>query len=99
MLAQIEAYNTAHQVDLLVSESDYLEFFEQTGPTETALWQRLPRQYRRDLRPLLDIEPFLSHPQQARREFWRRLAVIDADPALRQQWLTHPPYDLFNLPL
>ncbi|MNM37075.1 Leucine Rich repeats (2 copies) [compost metagenome] len=99
ILAQIEAYNSAHQVDLLVSESDYLDFFDQTGPSETALWQRLPLQYRRDLRPLLDSEPFLSHPRQARREFWRRLAVIDADPALRQQWLTHPPYDLFNLPL
>ena len=99
VLAQIEAYNTVHQVDLLVCEGDYLEFFEQTGPAEMALWQRLPLQYRRDLRPLLDLEPFLSHPRYAREEFWRRLALIDANPALRQQWLTHPPYDLFNLPL
>nr|WP_225777619.1 leucine-rich repeat domain-containing protein [Pseudomonas sp. Marseille-Q3773] len=99
VLAQIETYNAMHQVDLLVCESDYLEFFEQTGPAESALWQRLPLQYRRDLRPLLEREPFLSHPQQARAEFWRRLALLDADPALRQQWLTHPPYDLFNLPL
>ncbi|MFJ4455854.1 dermonecrotic toxin domain-containing protein [Pseudomonas sp. NPDC089392] len=98
-LAQIEAYNATHQVDLLVSESDYLEFFANTGPAETALWQRLPLQYRRDLRPLLDREPFLSHPNQARREFWRRLAVIDTDPVLRDEWLTHPPYNLFNLPL
>ncbi|MBV4491683.1 leucine-rich repeat domain-containing protein [Pseudomonas oryzicola] len=99
LLAQIEAYNAMHQVDLLVCEGDYLEFFEQTGPAEAALWQRLPLQYRRDLRPLLELEPFLSRPRHARAEFWRRLAVIDADPALRQQWLTHPPYDLFNLPL
>jgi len=98
-LAQIDTYNAAHQVDLLVSESDYLEFFEHTGPGETALWQRFPLQYRRDLRALLDIEPFLSHPRQSRIEFWRRLAVIDADPVLRQDWLTHPTYDLFNLPL
>jgi hypothetical protein len=99
VLEQIEAYNTVHQVDLLVCEGDYLEFFEQTGPAEMAVWQRLPLQYRRDLRPLLELEPFVSHPRQARAEFWRRLALIDADPALRQQWLTHPPYDLFNLPL
>ncbi|MGN8248000.1 dermonecrotic toxin domain-containing protein [Pseudomonas sp. SMV7] len=99
VLAQIETYNAMHQVDLLVCEGDYLEFFEQTGPAEAALWQRLPLQYRRDLRPLLELEPFLSHPRQARAEFWRRLALIDAEPALRQQWLTHPPYDLFNLPL
>ncbi|MFY1031864.1 dermonecrotic toxin domain-containing protein [Pseudomonas asiatica] len=99
VLAQIEAYNAMHQVDLLVCEGDYLEFFEQTGPAEMALWQRLPLQYRRDLRPLLELEPFVSHPRQARAEFWRRLALIDADPTLRQQWLTHPPYDLFNLPL
>lgn len=98
-LAQIEAYNTAHGVDLLVCESDYLTFFENAGPAEAALWQRLPLQLRRDLRPLLDREPFLSHPNQARREFWRRLAVIDTDPVLRQEWLTHPPYNLFNLPL
>jgi len=64
-----------------------------------ALWQRLPLQYRRDLRPLLELEPFLSHPRFAHTEFWRRLTLIDADPVLRQQWLTHPPYDLFNLPL
>lgn len=99
VLEQIETYNAMHQVDLLVCEGDYLEFFDQTGPTERALWQRLPLQYRRDLRALLDLEPFLSRPQYARAEFWRRLALIDAHPALRQQWLTHPPYDLFNLPL
>ena len=98
-LAEIDAYNATHQVDLMVSESDYQEFFDQTGPAETALWQRLPLQYRRDLRPLLDCEPFLSHPQQARGEFWRRLAVIDADTILREEWLSHPPYNLFNLPL
>ncbi|CAI3801981.1 hypothetical protein GLGCALEP_02999 [Pseudomonas sp. MM221] len=98
-LAQIEAYNTAHGVDLLVCESDYVTFFENTGPAQAALWQRLPLHYRRDLRPLLDREPFLSHPNQARREFWRRLAVIDSDGVLRQEWLTHPPYNLFNLPL
>ena len=99
VLEQIESYNAVHQVDLLVCEGDYLEFFDQTGPTERALWQRLPLQYRRDLRALLDLEPFLSRPQYARAEFWRSLALIDAHPALRQQWLTHPPYDLFNLPL
>ena len=98
-LAEIDAYNATHQVDLMVSESDYEEFFYQTGPAETALWQRLPLQYRRDLRPLLDCEPFLSHPHQAHREFWRRLAVIDADAVLREEWLSHPPYNLFNLPL
>ena len=99
VLAQIEAYNAEHQVDLLVCEGDYLDFFEHTGPAETALWQRLPLQYRRGLRPLLELEPFLSHPRHARVEFWRRLALLDEDPALRQRWLAHPPYDLFNLPL
>lgn len=98
-LAEIDAYNSIHQVDLLVSEGDYEEFFYQTGPAQTALWQRLPLQYRRDLRPLLDVEPFLSHPHQARTEFWRRLAVIDADTVLREEWLSHPPYNLFKLPL
>ncbi|MGE8370831.1 MAG: dermonecrotic toxin domain-containing protein [Pseudomonas putida] len=98
-LAQIEAYNTAHGVDLLVCELDYQGFFDNAGPAEAALWQRLPLQFRRDLRPLLDREPFLSHPNQARREFWRRLSMIDADPVLRQAWLTHPPSNLFNLPL
>ncbi len=97
--AQIEAYNATHQVDLMVSESDYLDFFHETGPAETALWQRLPLQYRRDLRPLQDSEPFLSHPHQARREFWRRLAAIDTHPVSREAWLSHPPHTLFTLPL
>ena len=99
VLAQIDAYNTAHQVDLLVSEGDYDEFFEQTGPVQVALWQRFPLQYRRDLRPLLGDNFFRSQPQQARAEFWRRLAAIDADQVLREEWLTHPPATLFNLPL
>ncbi|WEK28687.1 MAG: leucine-rich repeat domain-containing protein [Candidatus Pseudomonas phytovorans] len=99
VLAQIEAYNSAHQVDLLVSESDYLEFFDEGDPAHPALWQRLPRQYRRDLRPLLEVEPFLSRPHQARREFWRRLMVIDANAVWRPHWLAQPAADLFNLPL
>ncbi|WDM57472.1 leucine-rich repeat domain-containing protein [Pseudomonas sp. NEEL19] len=97
--AQIDAYNAAHQVDLLVSESDYLDFFDETGPDEAALWQRLPLPYRRDLRALLDMEPFQSQPQHARVEFWRRLAVLDADPALRQQGLMRPAQALFTLAL
>lgn len=98
-LVEIEAYHAAHGVDLMVCDSDYLGFFYNTGPAQAALWQRLPLQFRRDLRPLLDHEPFLSQPIQARREFWRRLAVRDTDPVLCQEWLTHPPYNLFNLPL
>ncbi|MFV3289895.1 dermonecrotic toxin domain-containing protein [Pseudomonas sp. NY11955] len=98
-LEQIEAYNAAHGVDLLVCESDYLEFFDDTGPAEAAVWQRLPLQFRRDLRPLLEQEPFLSQPNHARREFWRRLTAIDTDQVLREEWLTHPPINLFNLPL
>jgi hypothetical protein len=96
---QIDTYNTAHQVDLLVNDDDYMEFFEHTGPAEAELWQRLPLQYRRGLRPLLDLEPFLSRPRQTREELWRRLRVIDTNPLLRQQWLTHPPLELLNLPL
>lgn len=99
MLAQVDAYNAAHQVDLLVCEGDYAEFFEGMGPEQAALWQRLPLQYRRDLRPLLEGDFFLASPRQARAEFWRRLAAIDADQVLREEWLTHPPYNLFNLPL
>ncbi|ATP44885.1 hypothetical protein CR511_12825 [Pseudomonas putida] len=99
MLAQVDAYNAAHEVDLLVCEGDYAEFFEGTGPEQAALWQRLPLQYRRDLRPLLENDFFITRPQQARAEFWRRLAAIDADPVLRQAWLRHPPYNLFRLPL
>ncbi|WP_028633903.1 dermonecrotic toxin domain-containing protein [Pseudomonas parafulva] len=99
VVAQIEAYNASHHVDLMVCESDYLDFFDGTGPAESAVWQRLPLQYRRDLRALLDTEPFLSHPQQSHAEFWRRLTLIDTHPALREQWLGRPAIDLFNLPL
>lgn len=97
MLDEIEAYNAAHQVDLLVDNSDYDEFFEGTGPGEQALWQRLPLQYRRDLRQLLDLEPFASRPRRARAEFWRRLTVIDVDPSVRQQAFERPAHELFNL--
>ncbi|MBO9551392.1 MAG: leucine-rich repeat domain-containing protein [Pseudomonas sp.] len=99
MLEEVEAYNAAHQVDLLVNESDYEDFFPNTGPAEAALWDRMPLQYRRDLRVLLDLEPFTSHPHQALAEFWRRLAVIDHDLPLRQHAFARPAYELFSIPM
>ena len=99
MLEEVEAYNAAHQVDLLVDESDYDEFFRGAGAPEEALWQRPPLQYRRDLRLLLDLEPFTSRPRRARAEFWRRLAAIDQNPQLRQQAFARPAHELFEIAL
>ncbi|MBA5708421.1 leucine-rich repeat domain-containing protein [Pseudomonas fulva] len=99
ILSQIEAYNEIHDVDLLVNEADYTDFFEQAGPPEFALWRRLPLQYRRDLRALLEAEPFLTYPERARREFWRRLAVIDNAGPDRQSLLEQPAEGLFELDL
>ncbi|WP_054885436.1 leucine-rich repeat domain-containing protein [Pseudomonas sp. NBRC 111130] len=99
MLEEVEAYNAAHQVDLLVDESDYDEFFRGAGPHEEALWQRLPLQYRRDLRSLLDLEPFTSRPRRARTEFWRRLTAIDHNPQLREHALARPAHELFDIAL
>lgn len=99
MLDEVEAYYEAHQVDLLVNESDYEDFFHDTGPDEEALWQGLPLQYRRDLRVLLDLRPFTSRPRRARAEFWRRLRAIDHNPQLRQHVLEQPAHELFNIAL
>ncbi|HAL68131.1 MAG TPA: hypothetical protein DCP84_10690 [Pseudomonas sp.] len=99
ILQQIEAYNEIHDVDLLVNEVDYTDFFEQAGPPQFALWRRLPLQYRRDLRALLEAEPFLTYPERARREFWRRLAVIDNAGPGRQALLEQPAEGLFELDL
>ncbi|MFJ4065753.1 dermonecrotic toxin domain-containing protein [Pseudomonas sp. NPDC089996] len=99
MLDEVEAYNSAHQVDLLVNDSDYDDFFHGTGSAEAAIWSRLPLQYRRDLRVLLDDEPFTSHPRQAHAEFWRRLTEIDHDRQLRQHALGRPAYELFQIAL
>lgn len=99
MREEVEAYNAEHQVDLLVDDSDYAEFFEGAGANEQALWQRLPLQYRRDLRQLLDLEPFTSRPRRARAEFWRRLAVIDHDPQAGQDALARPAHELFDIEL
>ncbi|WP_256248308.1 leucine-rich repeat domain-containing protein [Pseudomonas sp. NBRC 111124] len=96
---EVEAYNAAHQVDLLVDDSDYDEFFESTGRAERAIWRRLPLQYRRGLRRLLDLEPFTSHPRRAHAEFWRRLTVIDQNLPLRQQALERPAHELFDIVL
>ena len=96
---EVEAYNAAHQVDLLVDDSDYDEFFEGTGRAERAIWRRLPLQYRRDLRRLLDLEPFTSHPRRALEEFWRRLTAIDQNLPLRQQALERPAHELFDIVL
>nr|WP_314483867.1 DUF6543 domain-containing protein [uncultured Pseudomonas sp.] len=99
VLTQIERYNQAHDVDLLVNQGDYTDFFEDAGPAEFALWRRLPLQYRRDLRALLDMDPYLSNPDQSRQEFWRRLALIDAAGPRRQALLDEPAEHLFDLNL
>lgn len=99
ILSQIETYNEIHDVDLLVNEGDYTEFFELAGPHEYSLWRRLPLQYRRDLRALLDDDPFLTYPERARREFWRRLSVIDNAGPDRQALLEQPAERLFELDL
>ncbi|MFB4390823.1 MULTISPECIES: dermonecrotic toxin domain-containing protein [unclassified Pseudomonas] len=97
-LEQIEAYYQAEGVDLLVDDADYDELLSGSTLDEWLIWNRLPLQYRRDLRAILESDAFDRDPEGARTELWRRLILIDGDAQLLAQALANPAAQLLSLP-
>lgn len=99
MVRDIDLYYAIHQVDLLVDEADYDSLLVDAEPAQRLLWERLPLQYRRDLRDILDGDLFEDHPVEIRAELWRRLELIDRDPVFRQHAFDRHAGQLLDLRL
>lgn len=96
---QIDAYYEAHGIDLMVADSDYSELLGDSTISQQQIWNRLPLQYRRDLRQILDLDAFLDNEQQALAELWQRLTLMDVNAGFRQRALARPAVELFELML
>ncbi|MNJ53063.1 Leucine Rich Repeat protein [compost metagenome] len=96
---QIDAYYEAHGIDLMVADSDYSELLGDSTISQQQIWNRLPLQYRRDLRQILDLDTFLDNEQQALAELWQRLTLMDVNAGFRQRALARPAVELFELML
>ena len=94
---QVDAYYDQHQIDLLVPDDDYEELLEGNSAEQWQIWQRLPLQYRRDLRDLLQAEPFLHQPELGRERLWHQLERMDADMLFRTVALNRPARELLSL--
>nr|WP_285863508.1 DUF6543 domain-containing protein [Pseudomonas sp. BGr12]MDL2422215.1 hypothetical protein [Pseudomonas sp. BGr12] len=94
---QVDAYYDQYQIDLLVPDFDYEELLLETTAEHWQIWQRLPLQYRRDLRDLLQAEPFLHRPDFGREQLWHQLERLDSDMLFRAVALTRPARELLTL--
>lgn len=94
---QVDAYYDLHQIDLLVPDFAYEELLEGTSAEQWQIWQRLPLAYRRDLRQLLDAEPFLNQPELGRDQLWHQLERLDTDMLFRTVALSRPARELLSL--
>ncbi|MEG0859617.1 MAG: hypothetical protein RSG79_08535 [Pseudomonas sp.] len=97
MRLQIDAYYDAHGIDLLVADSDYEELRHESDIHQQQIWNRLPLQYRRDLRQVLELDTYLHDPQQSLADLWQRLALMDVNPGFREQALARPASELLDL--
>ncbi|WP_411384268.1 dermonecrotic toxin domain-containing protein [Pseudomonas sp. L7] len=98
MIAQINAYYVRFGVDLMVADHEYEALLSMASEEDTAVWERLPLQYRRDLRPLIEDEQFNAAPEANLAEIWRRLYLMDQDPVLGEQAVAAGAEHLLELP-
>ncbi|WP_286914629.1 MULTISPECIES: dermonecrotic toxin domain-containing protein [unclassified Pseudomonas] len=91
---QIEDYYQQHGVDLLVAVTDYQELLADASARRLQLWARVPLQYRRDLRLL--IEDIGDH-DTGLQALWRCLERMDTDPRFRERALAAPATSLLEL--
>lgn len=97
--AQIRAYYQQHGADLLLADSDYDELLEGISADQRLLWERLPLNFRRDLRELLLEDDYIADPQSTQEAVWARLQRMDQDPAYMQLALDFGAEQLLQLPL
>jgi len=94
--ARIDAYYQATGIDLLVPDVDYEELLGSATPDLLNVWERLPLQYRRDLRALVESDAYLDGLPGSNTETWRRLTRMDQDQYYRRRMLAMPAQRLLD---
>jgi len=97
MREQIEDYYQLHGADLLVSDAEYQALLAQASEQRQQLWLRLPLNYRRGLRELIEDIEHLNNSAAGFEKLWRRLERIDSDEAFREQALEASASYLFDI--
>ncbi|HGM5579012.1 TPA: DUF6543 domain-containing protein [Pseudomonas putida] len=98
MTAQVNAYYVRYGVDLMVAAHEYEALLSRADEEELAVWERLPLQYRRDLRQLTEDDAFNAAPDVTLAEIWRRLHLLDQSQALRELAIADGAGQLLALP-
>lgn len=93
---QIDAYYQATGLDLLVPDVDYEELLGGATTDQINVWERLPLQYRRDLRALVESDEYLDALPGSHTETWRRLTRMDDDQYYRRRMLAMPAQRLLD---
>ncbi|MFJ4156888.1 dermonecrotic toxin domain-containing protein [Pseudomonas sp. NPDC089752] len=93
---QIDEYYQATGIDLLLPDIDYEELLDNASADQLNLWERLPLQYRRDLRALVESEDYLDALPGSQTETWRRLTRMDQDLYYRRRMLAIPAQRLLD---
>ncbi len=87
---RIDSYFQATGIDLLVPDVDYEELLGGASADQLGIWERLPLQYRRDLRSLVESNWYLDTLPGSHAETWRRLTRMDQDQYYRRRMLALP---------
>lgn len=98
MIAQINAYYVRFGVDLMVAEHEYEALLSTASDEDFSVWNRLPLQYRRDLRTLIEDDQFNAAPEANLTEIWRRLHLMDQEAVLGEQAIAAGAEHLLELP-
>ncbi|AIL61561.1 dermonecrotic toxin domain-containing protein [Pseudomonas alkylphenolica] len=95
--AQIDSYYQATGIDLLIPDVDYEELLGGASADQMGIWERLPLQYRRDLRALVESNWYRDTLPDSHAEAWRRLTRMDQDQYYRRRMLALPAERLLDL--
>ncbi|WP_236042859.1 dermonecrotic toxin domain-containing protein [Pseudomonas arcuscaelestis] len=96
---QIRTYYQQHGIDLLLTDSDYDDLLDNISADERALWERVPLDFRRDLRLILQEDAYMADPQGSHEGIWARLERMDQDPQYRLLAIELGAEHLLRLPL
>lgn len=96
---QIRTYYQQHGIDLLLTDGDYDDLLDNISADERALWARVPLDFRRDLRLILQEDAHMADPQGTHLGIWARLERMDQDPQYSRLAIELGAEHLLQLPL
>ncbi|HYQ53317.1 MAG TPA: DUF6543 domain-containing protein [Pseudomonas sp.] len=94
---QIEEYFQSHGADLLVADIEYQPLLIGASAERLQLWARVPLNYRRDLRQLIEDTGDFDDQGASAEAIWQGLERMDIDPQFRERALSLPATLLLDL--